>query len=93
MIAAYVLAGELAKSSEHPEAAFRRYEQLLHGFMQNKQKAAEGFARSIVPKTALGVFFRNQITKGMAIPGVAKLTMASSLLDQIDLPEYSDHQQ
>ncbi|TPV98710.1 MAG: FAD-dependent urate hydroxylase [Beijerinckiaceae bacterium] len=70
MIAAYVLAGELARKVE-PDIAFRRYEQLLHGFISDKQKAARGFARSFAPNTRLGLFFRNQVMKAFAIPGLA----------------------
>lgn len=89
MIAAYVLAGELAKNRARPETAFQRYEQLLRGFMAGKQKAAEEFARSFAPKTRLGLFLRNQVTKAFALPGVARIAMGSSLLDRVDLPDYS----
>lgn len=85
MIAAYVLAGELARKVE-PEIAFRRYEQLLHGFMSDKQKAARGFARSFAPNTRLGLFFRNQVMKAFAIPGLAPAVIGPGLLDRIDLP-------
>jgi 2-polyprenyl-6-methoxyphenol hydroxylase-like FAD-dependent oxidoreductase len=90
MIAAYVLAGELTKCGARPEPAFRRYEQLLRPFMTEKQKAAEGFARSFVPKTRLGLFFRNHVTHAFTIPGIAKLAMGRSLLDRLELPDYSE---
>lgn len=89
MIAAYVLAGELGKAKHVPEVAFRRYESLLHTFILDKQKAAEKFAGSFAPKTQLGLLLRNQITKMFAIPFVPKLLMGSSLLDRIELPDYS----
>ncbi len=90
MIAAYVLAGELSRTPGSPEAALSRYEELLHPFMLAKQQAAEKFAASFTPRTGLGLFLRNQITKAFAIPLVAKLVMGGSLLDRIDLPDYSD---
>ena len=90
MIAAYVLASELTKSVGRPETAFHRYEQLLRPFMTEKQKAAEKFARSFVPKTRLGLFFRNHVTNAFMIPGIAKLAMGRSLLDRLELPDYSD---
>jgi FAD binding domain len=86
MIAAYVLAGELARKVE-PEIAFRRYEQLLHVFMSDKKKAARGFARSFAPKTRLGLLFRNQVMKAFAIPGLAPAVIGPGLLDRIDLPD------
>ncbi len=88
MTAAYALAGELGRSSADPQAAFRRYEALLRPLMATKQKAAEQFAGSFAPKTRLGLFLRNQVTKAFAIPYVAKMTMGSSLLDRIELPDY-----
>ena len=53
-----------------------------------KQEAARRFARSFAPKTALGVFVRNQATKAFAIPGMAKLALASSVADKQQLPSY-----
>ena len=58
--------------------------------MTEKQKAAEGFARPFVPKTRLGLLFRNHVTNAFTIPGIAKLAMESSLLDRLELPDYSD---
>ncbi len=88
MISAYVLAGELAANDAQPAAAFQRYEQRMRGFIAEKQKAAEGFARSFAPKTRLGLFIRDQVTKAFAIPGVAKLAMGPSLFDRLELPNY-----
>jgi 2-polyprenyl-6-methoxyphenol hydroxylase-like FAD-dependent oxidoreductase len=90
MIAAYVLAGELARNDANPEIAFQRYEQRLRGFMTAKQNAAKGFARSFAPKTRLGLCFRNQVMKAFAIPGLARAVIGPGLLDRIDLPEYSN---
>ena len=59
--------------------------------MTDKQKAAEGFARLFAPETRLGLFFRNQVTNAaFRIPGIAKLAMGRSLLDRLELPDYSD---
>jgi 2-polyprenyl-6-methoxyphenol hydroxylase-like FAD-dependent oxidoreductase len=88
MIAAYALAGELAKNASQPKEAFRRYEQRLQPFIAGKQKAAAQFASSFAPKTRLGLFFRNQITRAFKLPFVARLAMGSSLLDRVDLPDY-----
>ena len=88
MTAGYALAGELGRTRADPQAAFRRYEALLRPLIATKQKAAEQFAGSFAPKTRLGLFVRNQVTKAFAIPYVAKMTLGSSLLDHIELPEY-----
>ena len=88
MIAAYVLAGELGKDADLSLDGLQRYEQLLRPFMTAKQKAAAQFAGSFVPRTRMGVFLRNQITRAFASPFVAKLVLGGSLLDRIDLPEY-----
>jgi 2-polyprenyl-6-methoxyphenol hydroxylase-like FAD-dependent oxidoreductase len=88
LIGAYVLAGELARAGR-PDEAFTRYEGLLHRFMLEKQAAAARFAGSFAPRTRLGVFLRNQVTRAFALPGVAKLVFGSSLVDRIELPEYS----
>ena len=91
MIAAYVLAGELGRANSAPEEALQRYERLLHPFMLAKQNAAEKFASSFAPKTRWGLALRNQVTKALGIPFVAKRLMGSSLLDRIDLPDYSEN--
>lgn len=88
MAAAYVLAGELGRCGD-PEVAFRSYEQLLRPLIASKQKAAKQFAGSFAPKTWLGLFLRDQMTKAFAIPYVARLTLGPILLDHIDLPDYS----
>lgn len=86
MTAAYVLAGELAKDAD--PAAFARYELLLHPFMAGKQKAARQFAGSFAPATRLGVLVRNQISKAMRVPWIARLVLGPGLLGRLALPAY-----
>jgi 2-polyprenyl-6-methoxyphenol hydroxylase-like FAD-dependent oxidoreductase len=88
MVAAYVLAGELSRMGSQPQEAFERYEERLHPFIADKQKAAVQFSGSFAPKTRLGLFFRNQVTKAFRLPFIAKLAIGPSLLDRIDLPVY-----
>jgi 2-polyprenyl-6-methoxyphenol hydroxylase-like FAD-dependent oxidoreductase len=90
MAAAFVLAGELGRAGAAPEAAFQRYEAILRPLIATKQKAAEQFASGFAPKTRLGLFVRNQVTKTFAIPLVARLVLGPSLLDNIDLPDYPE---
>jgi 2-polyprenyl-6-methoxyphenol hydroxylase-like FAD-dependent oxidoreductase len=89
MGAAYALAGELGRADAGPLTAFQHYEALLRPLIATKQKAALQFASGFAPKTRWGLFVRNQVTKAMALPFVAKLAMGSSLLDRIDLPDYA----
>jgi 2-polyprenyl-6-methoxyphenol hydroxylase-like FAD-dependent oxidoreductase len=88
MTAGYVLAGELGRGGG-PEAAFARYESLLHSFLVQKQKAAEGFASSFVPRTRLGIFVRNQVTNALAVPFIARFIIGRGLLDDLELPDYT----
>ena len=85
--AAYVLGAELGRAAT-PEAAFQNYEHLLRPLIATKQKAARQFASGFAPKTQFGVFVRNQVTKALAIPIVAKLAIGSSLMDRITVPDY-----
>ncbi len=91
MIGAYGVAGELGRTNGSPEEAVRRYERLLHPFMLTKQNAAERFASSFAPKTRLGLFVRNQVTKVLDVPSVTRRVMGSTLLDRIVLPDYSQN--
>ena len=72
MTAAYVLAGELAQTGGAPQQAFKRYENRLHPFIAGKQKSAADFAGSFTPKTRLGLFFRNQVSKMFRFPFIAE---------------------
>jgi 2-polyprenyl-6-methoxyphenol hydroxylase-like FAD-dependent oxidoreductase len=89
MAAAYVLAGELGATDSSPEQALKCYEQRLHTFLLGKQEAAKKFAGAFTPRTRWGLFLRNQVTKAFAIPFLARITMGSTLLDRIDLLNYS----
>ena len=89
MFGAYILAGELSRSADQPRNAFQRYEKQLRPFIVGKQDAAVKFSGSFAPKTRLGIFLRNKITKAFKLPFVAELAMGPSLMDRIDLPEYA----
>ena len=93
MAAAYVLAGELAKSRGHHEVACPRYEDLLRPFMEKKQDAARTFASAFAPKTKLGLFVRNEVMKMLRVPGLAKLTIGRGIMDSLTLPDYFSQDQ
>ena len=88
MTEAYVLAGELNRAGHDYRAAYRRYEQRLRPFVEGKQESARNFASAFTPKTRLGVWFRNQVTRLMAVPPVAHYFVGRDLRDDFDLPNY-----
>ncbi|NUQ72896.1 MAG: FAD-binding domain [Polyangiaceae bacterium] len=88
MIAAYVLAGELAAAGGDHEKAFAAYNNRLGTFIRRKQDAALQFAGSFAPSSRLQLFVRNQVMKLLGIPFVAKVAIGRSLVDKIELPDY-----
>ena len=88
MTEAYVLAGELNRAGHDYQAAYRRYEELLRPFVEGRQKSVRYFASAMVPKTRVGVWIRNQVTKLMAFPPVAHYFLSRELRDNFDLPNY-----
>jgi 2-polyprenyl-6-methoxyphenol hydroxylase-like FAD-dependent oxidoreductase len=88
MISAYVLAGELAKAEGKYEQAFVNYESRLRAYMEMKQKGAEMFAGAFAPRTAWGLWFRNQVIRAFVIPGLARLAIGREIADRLPLPDY-----
>jgi 2-polyprenyl-6-methoxyphenol hydroxylase-like FAD-dependent oxidoreductase len=88
MTEAYVLAGELACDEDY-ERALRSYESRLRRFVQGKQKSARSFAASFTPRTAFGVWLRNQAVQLMALPGMPDLLVGAQMRDDFDLPHYA----
>lgn len=88
MASAYSLAGELHVANGDYKRAFAAYEQRFRPYIAKKQKAAERFAGSFVPKTTFGLFARNQISRLLNIRLVAELALARDLRDTLSLPVY-----
>jgi 2-polyprenyl-6-methoxyphenol hydroxylase-like FAD-dependent oxidoreductase len=88
MISAYVLAGELANAGGHYAEAFANYESRLRSFMEMKQKGAERFAGAFAPRTEWGLWFRNQVIRAFAIPGLARFAVGREITDRLPLPDY-----
>ena len=86
MTEAYVLAAELARSKSVAEA-FAAYEKRMMPFVAAKQSSAAKFASSFTPKTAVGVTFRNLVTRLLGIHAVAEWFIARDLRDDIELPD------
>lgn len=88
MTAAYVLAGELHRARGDHRQAFARYQELLGPLIAKKQKGAERFAGSFVPRSALGLLVRNQVSRLLKIGFIAELALGRDLRDSITLPVY-----
>jgi 2-polyprenyl-6-methoxyphenol hydroxylase-like FAD-dependent oxidoreductase len=88
MAGAYVLAGELHRCGGDHRAAFARYEQRLMPFLRGKQATAARFAASFAPRTAIGLAFRNVVTRLLSIPVVAEHFIGRDLRDDTTLPDY-----
>lgn len=88
MVGAYILAGELKEARGNYRTAFEQYQNLFKPFMEKKQKAAQGFAKSFVPKSNFGIWLRNFAFKIVSIPFVAKLVLNQFKDSGLKLKEY-----
>ena len=86
MATAFLLAHELKRSPNDPEAAFVRYEQQLLPVITERQRAAQKFAKTFTPRSRWRLVFRNQVTRLMSVPLVAELALGRSLRDGLQLP-------
>ena len=68
MVGAYILAGELKLANGDYKSAFAEYENVFKPFIDKKQKSAQSFAKSFVPKSNFGIWLRNQVFKLMSFP-------------------------
>ena len=68
MVGAYILAGELKLANGNYKYAFAEYEKIFKPFIDKKQKSAQTFAKTFVPKSNLGIWLRNQAFKLMSFP-------------------------
>jgi 2-polyprenyl-6-methoxyphenol hydroxylase-like FAD-dependent oxidoreductase len=89
MLQAYVLAGELNAARGDHRRAFQRYEQLLRPLIAGKQHFARTFASTFAPKTSLGVWTRNQVSKLLVVPPLAEWIIRHEFRDDIELPDYA----
>jgi 2-polyprenyl-6-methoxyphenol hydroxylase-like FAD-dependent oxidoreductase len=89
MVQAYTLAGELNRAGTDHQDAFRRYERQLRPIVEARQRSARAFATMFAPRTALGVWTRNQASKLLNVPRLADWAIRSEFRDDIALPEYA----
>jgi 2-polyprenyl-6-methoxyphenol hydroxylase-like FAD-dependent oxidoreductase len=87
MAEAYVLAAALRACGDQPAASFARYQDSLMPFLRRKQDSAARFASAFVPRTALGISYRNVVTRLMRVPPVADFFIGRDLRDDFTLPD------
>jgi 2-polyprenyl-6-methoxyphenol hydroxylase-like FAD-dependent oxidoreductase len=85
---AYVLAGALERSGGDHRAAFDAFERKLRPLIARKQRSARSFAGAFTPRTRLGLWFRDQMTKLMVVPFVAEALVGADVRDDFELPDY-----
>jgi 2-polyprenyl-6-methoxyphenol hydroxylase-like FAD-dependent oxidoreductase len=88
MVGAYVLAGELKDAGGNYETAFSRYQSKFKPFLDQKQKIAQSFAKSFVPKTKFAIWMRNMGLRLMVFPFVSKMFIKQFLNDNLELKNY-----
>ncbi len=90
MVEAYILAGELDRAgADYPEA-FRRYERRLRPIVEARQGSARAFAKMFAPKTALGVWTRNQGSRLLNVRPLADWIVRREFRGDIALPKYEE---
>ncbi len=89
MVEAFVLAGELHRAGADYQDAFRRYEERMRPIIEARQRSARAFASMFTPKTALGLWTRNRMSRLLDIPWLADRVVGSEFRNDIALPEYA----
>ena len=86
MAETYVLAGELRRTGDYA-AASARYRALMMPFLPRKRRAAARLASVFAPRTALGIRFRDLVTRLLRLPLVTDVLVGRSVRDDIELPD------
>ncbi len=74
MVAAYVLAGELARTQGSHRAAFARYESRLRKYAEGCQAGGDRTGKFLAPTTATGIRLRNTLlSRRLLLNGMLKL--------------------
>jgi 2-polyprenyl-6-methoxyphenol hydroxylase-like FAD-dependent oxidoreductase len=88
MVGAYILAGELKESEGDYRKAFHEYQKEFKPFIDKKQRIAQKFASSFVPKNEFGIWVRNIFTKIMFFPILSTLFFKPFMTDNLKLKKY-----
>ena len=88
MVGAYILAGESKLANGNYKSAFVEYENIFKPFINKKQKSAQSFAKSFVPKSNFGIWLRNQAFKLMSFPLFTNILFNQFKDNGLNLKEY-----
>jgi 2-polyprenyl-6-methoxyphenol hydroxylase-like FAD-dependent oxidoreductase len=88
MTSAYLLAGELKMAGGDFRAAYPAYQDRLKPFIDRKQRLAAGFAHQFAPKTRLGLFARDALSRLLDVPVIGDLMVKRMFADRFELPDY-----
>ncbi|MEU4203626.1 FAD-dependent monooxygenase [Streptomyces sp. NPDC045470] len=87
MVAAYVLAGELARAQGEYRAAFTRYENRLRKYARGCQVGGDRTGKFLAPGTAIGIRLRNALlSRRLFLNGMLKL--GEKVSSTVALPDY-----
>lgn len=89
LVCAYVLAGELARASDH-RTAFARYESLVRPFVTACQKNATRAGTFLAPRTSGQIWRRNKTYRLLSVPMLSSFfnNLTTKTASAIDLPDY-----
>ncbi|MEE1782209.1 FAD-dependent monooxygenase [Streptomyces sp. SP17BM10] len=87
VVAAYVLAGELARARGDHRTAFARYEHALRDYAQGCQKGGDRTGPFLAPGTATGLRVRNGLLNRRWI--LDKMLEMGKRISSVDLPDYA----
>ncbi|CPR11508.1 2-polyprenyl-6-methoxyphenol hydroxylase-like oxidoreductase [Mycobacterium bohemicum DSM 44277] len=90
MVEAYILAGELDRAGADYPGALGRYERRLRPIVEARQRSARAFAKMFAPKTALGVWTRNQGSRLLNVRPLADWIVRREFRSDIALPKYEE---
>ncbi|MEV7028578.1 FAD-dependent oxidoreductase, partial [Kitasatospora sp. NPDC093558] len=86
VVAAYVLAGELARARGDHRTAFARYERLLRGYAQGCQKGGDRTGPFLAPRTAGGLRVRNALLNRRWV--LDRMLELGKQVTSVELPDY-----
>ncbi|MET9177492.1 FAD-dependent monooxygenase [Kitasatospora aureofaciens] len=86
VVAAYVLAGELALARGDHRAAFARYEKRLRGYAQGCQKGGDRTGPFLAPRTAAGLRLRNGLLNRRWV--LNRMLELGKQVSSLELPDY-----
>ncbi|MEE1754716.1 FAD-dependent monooxygenase [Streptomyces sp. SP18CS02] len=89
LVAAYVLAGELARARGDHRAAFLRYESRLRGYARSCQTGGGRAGKFLAPGTAAGIRLRNTLLSRPLFLN-AMLRLGEKVSSTLALPDYAD---